>query len=217
MRMKKSIRSVLFIAFILMCGESCSPIENINNENRGIYGTITDFATGEPVASANVQLRPSGETTLTGSDGTYEFKDIAKGDYSITVSKAEYTDLIDDYVITVDSRMMRRDVQIKKLPAYLHIVDNNLNEISSLDFGAEATSKQFVIFNSGPVAINCSLSTTCKWVSNFSSTNVSIPSGGTLPVIVTIDRSKLPNSTNSDFIHVTSNNGNKQIEIKARK
>lgn len=215
-RSVKNIKyGILILAIVLLSG--CTVPNDNNNEARGIYGTVTDFATGEPVASANVQLRPTGETTLTGSDGRYEFNNIAKGDYSITVSKVEYTDLIDDYVITVDSRMMRRDVQIKKLPAYLQIVDNNLKEITVLDFESSATSKQFVIFNAGPVEIKCSVSTTCKWVSGFSTTSSTIPSGGTVPVIVTIDRSKLPNSNNSDYVHVTSNNGNKQIEIRAKK
>lgn len=207
--------STLIMAIMSFSG--CTVPNDNGNETRGIYGTVTDFATGEPVASANVQLRPTGETSLTGSDGRYEFNNIAKGDYSITVSKVEYTDLIDDYVITVDSRMMRRDVQIKKLPAYLQIVDNNLKEITVLDFESNATSKQFVIFNAGPVEIKGTVSSTCKWVSGFSTTSFTLPSSGTAAVIVTIDRSKLPNANNTDFVHVTSNNGNKQIEIRAKK
>lgn len=207
--------SALLLVIMVICG--CTVPSDNGNEARGIYGTVTDFATGEPVASANVQLRPTGETTLTGSDGRYEFNNIAKGDYSITVSKVEYTDLIDDYVITVDSRMMRRDVQIKKLPAYLQIVDNNSQEITVLDFDNSATSKQFVIFNAGPVEIKGTVSSTCKWVSSFSTSTFTLPSSGTAAVIVTIDRSKLPNANNTDYVHVTSNNGNKQIEIRAKK
>lgn len=209
--------TVSTLMLVVMSFWGCSVPSDNGNEARGIYGIVTDFATGEPVASANVQLRPTGETTLTGSDGRYEFNNIAKGDYSITVSKVEYTDLIDDYVITVDSRMMRRDVQIKKLPAYLQIIDNNLQEITVLDFDNTATSKQFVIFNAGPVEITGTVSSTCKWVSSFSTTNFSLHSSGTAAVIVTIDRSKLPNANNTDYVHVTSNNGNKQIEIRAKK
>lgn len=213
------LRTITFSLFMLpiVYFSGCTISNDNGNEARGIYGTVTDFATGEPVVSANVQLRPTGETTLTGTDGRYEFNNIAKGDYSITVSKVEYTDLIDDYVITVDSRMMRRDVQIKKLPAYLQIVDNNLNEISVLDFESTATSKQFVIFNAGPIEIKGSVSSTCKWVSNFSATSFTLPSGGTVAIIVNIDRSKLPNTSNTDYVHVSSNNGNKQIEIRAKK
>lgn len=215
MNVRIILLSTLALAIVSFSG-CTAPNENVNNE-RGIYGTVTDFATGEPVASANVQLRPTGETTLTGYDGRYEFNDLAKGNYSITVSKVEYTDLIDDYVITVDSRMMKRDVQIKKMPAYLQIVDNNLNEITSLDFESSATSKQFVIFNAGPVEIKGTISSTCKWVSKFSATSFTLASGGTVAIIVYIDRTKLPNTNNSDYVHVSSNNGNKQIEIRARK
>lgn len=210
-------KNYFFLLLTAVLAAGCTGPDAIIKEERGIYGTITDYATGDPVINANVQLRPSGETTLTGFDGRYEFNDIAKGNYSISVSKVEYTDLIDDYVITVDSRMMRRDVQIKKLPAYLQIVDNNLNEINLLDFAAEATSKQFVIFNAGPIEISFNVSTTCKWISDLSTKSGTIPSGGTVSVIVAIDRAKLQNTNNSDYIHVTSNNGNKQIEIRAKK
>lgn len=104
------IRDVKFsiLSLLLLCSFGCSTPDDISNENRGIYGIVSDFATGEPVANANVQLRPTGETTLTGSDGRYEFKGIDKGDYSISVSKVEYTDLIDDYIITVDSTLQDR-------------------------------------------------------------------------------------------------------------
>lgn len=187
----------------------------IVTESGGIYGTVTDFATGEPVMDAAVQLRPGGETTLTGSDGRYEFIDLDRGDYSITVSKAEYTDLVDDYVITVDTKMMRRDVQIKKIPAYLQVVDNDLNPITFLDFGTDATSMQFVIFNSGPVSLECEIVHSCAWISDITEVSNPIASGATCPVVITIDRSRLAAGVNTDYVHVTSNNGNKQIEISA--
>lgn len=90
------------IILLCICFSFLSCDQSVNEQKLGsIYGCVTDFATGNPVYAANVQLRPSGETTLTGSDGMYEFLDVEDGDYSITVSKAEYTDLIDDYVIKV--------------------------------------------------------------------------------------------------------------------
>ena len=86
-----SLFSLLLIFVSILNFNSCKPdsIEELGS----IYGIVTDKATGEPVKNANVQLRPSGETTLTGTDGRYEFVDLKNGEYSITVSKTEYTDL----------------------------------------------------------------------------------------------------------------------------
>ena len=162
-----------FIFIVLLCLISCSKQVSDNIENiGGICGVVTDFATGEPIKNANVQLRPSGETTLTGTEGYYEFKNINEGNYSITVSKLEYTDLIDDFVITVvPNKIIRRDVQIKKEPTVLHIIDNEGKELSVLDFGDEVTSKQFVIFNSGAVSISCKVFVSCEWIVSASEIN----------------------------------------------
>lgn len=84
-----------------------------DNKLGSIYGTVTDFETGEPVCNANIRLNPCGETTLTGLDGTYEFKDLEKGNYSLSVSKSHYVDLDDDYVIEIENgNSVHRDLQL---------------------------------------------------------------------------------------------------------
>lgn len=216
-RLIRYISILLIFGMVICCGKESEPSDE-NLKNNTIYGVITDFATGEPVQSANVQLRPSGETTLTGYDGTYEFLDISDGTYSITVSKAEYTDLIDDYPITVtDGKRMRRDVQIKKLPTSLRITDINGTDIKSLDFGSEisVTNKAFNIFNNGTVSINCSIVYSCAWIINVSSIPGKITPGQTVPVSIVIDRTKLNAGDNSTNLYITSNNGSNVLIISA--
>ena len=110
----------------------CKPEEQLGT----IYGTVTDYATGDPVGNANVKLRPSGETTLTGSDGTFEFKDLKTDKYSLLITKAEYADLDDDYIIELEAgKQIKRDVQIRKRMASLQITDMAGNPLDTLDFG----------------------------------------------------------------------------------
>lgn len=87
------------LAFLLLCLAmfSCGK-ENDNGggntpfENKGsIYGCVTDFATGEPVKNAIVQLQPSDETSLTDSDGHFEFLELEERQYTVTVQKTGYT------------------------------------------------------------------------------------------------------------------------------
>ena len=100
--MKKINRQIIlvnmFSLLIILC--SCGEgKENTQDESYGmIYGAVTDIAQGDAVANANVSLRPGGETTLTGSDGIYEFHNVHAGNYTIVVSKSGYEELIDDYV-----------------------------------------------------------------------------------------------------------------------
>ncbi len=183
-----------------------------------IYGTVTDYATGQPIGNVNVKLRPGGETTLTGSNGTYEFKDINAGKYSLSLSKAEYADLDDDYVIELEAgKKVKRDVQMRKQIASLQIVDMNGNGISSLDFGIEESvnSKSFNIYNNGTLKINCQLSHNCQWIQDVVAAATEIEPGQTLTVTVVIDRTRLLTGENRTFLHIISNNGSNELEITA--
>ena len=151
--MKKLMSSFWVILFLTTVFNSCNPI---GDEKGSIYGIVTDKATGDPVKNANVQLRPSGETVLTGTDGRYEFTELKNGDYSLVVSKTEYTDLIDDHIITVDGdKAVRRDVQIEKVPSVFRILDANGNDIDELDFGSMSDDnvRLFNIFNSSTAVL----------------------------------------------------------------
>lgn len=220
----KKYSIIKIAAFLLVCCAmlGCGKEDNLSNGgssgNGSIYGTITDFATGEPVRNANVQLRPSGETTLTGYDGIYEFLDIPDGNYSITVSKAEYTDLIDNYVIEVkNGRRMRRDVQIEKIPTWIRLTNMAGYDITELDFGSNASinMQSFNIYNNGTVSIGCSVVYSCDWIVSVSSVPSTLSPGQNVMVSIQIDRSKLAAGLNSTDLYVTSNNGSNVLHIKA--
>lgn len=216
--MKKVLFYVCLLGMIIV-SQSCEKEKNEADEASGsIYGSITDFATGEPVYNANVQLRPSGETTLTGYDGMYEFLDIPNGNYSITVSKAEYTDLIDDYVITVkNGRRMRRDVQIEKIPTYIRFTDMYGNDISTLDFGDNSSlnMQSFNIYNNGTVKINCQVVESCDWITSVSPSSCTINPGHNILISVQINRSKLASGENVTKLYITSNNGSNVMNVRA--
>lgn len=54
-----------------------------------ISGRILD-EDGEPITGVTVRLSPSGQTVVTGSDGTYEFTELSPGDYTIAPSKSGF-------------------------------------------------------------------------------------------------------------------------------
>ena len=214
---KNTFYLVILLHFLSFCG--CNTDKDAVQGDKGcIYGIIKDSATGEAVAYANVQLRPTGETTLTGYDGMYEFSDIQDGNYSLTVSKAEYTDLIDDYVIEVkNGRRMRRDLQIKKIPTYIRFTDMMGNDIKELDFGSTASlnMQSFNVYNNGTVNITCQLAYSCDWIESVSTTTLSLKPGQNAMVSIQIDRSKLIAGPNSTSLYATSNNGSNVLLIKA--
>lgn len=215
--MKKIILvvSVIIIAVAVCAVWSSCKKEEIKGK---IYGTVTDFATGEPVGNANVKLQPSGETTLTGSDGTYEFKDLDAGKYTLKLSKAEYNDLDDDYVIELEAgKTVKRDVQMKKQIASLQVTDMAGNDITELDFGMEEsiTTKSFNIFNNGTLNITCEITYSCVWITSVSNITSPITPGQTVTVTVSIDRMRLSAGDNSTILSIVSNNGSNEVRVKA--
>jgi len=55
-----------------------------------ISGTVTDVNTGEPVGNVSLTLSPSGKTSVTGSDGNYEFIDLEATQYKIQARHIDY-------------------------------------------------------------------------------------------------------------------------------
>ena len=211
-----SILTAVFavFAFFVSCGGSEG--SNGSGESGSIYGVVTDKALGEAIINAGVELQPVGLKTVTGSDGQFEFNEVATGTYTLYVTKTGYSD--NSSSITVESgKQAKGDVQLEKLPAALRIVDDNGKDISEIDFGEKLAdvSRQFNIFNDGTEKLEWELSFSADWFESVSKESGELKAGGTQGVIVSIDRSLLESGENETTIHVTSNDGNKQLKVKA--
>jgi hypothetical protein len=205
-------------ALLLVCCVmlGCTPEE----EKLGtIYGTVTDFSSGEPIANANVHLNPRGETTLTGSDGTFQFNDLPTGSYSLSLSKNGYVDLDDDYVINIDKgNSVQRSIQMQKQSSSLQIVDNNGNIIALLDFGADedVSQKAFNIFNNGNLTLDFTISKTANWIDEVIPSSGTVAIGDTKPITVIINRASLGSGENKSTLLITTPTaGSVEIVVKA--
>lgn len=54
-----------------------------------IGGTVTAAVTGNPVAGATVSLAPTGLTTTSAADGSYQFTDVPVGEYKVSVASGD--------------------------------------------------------------------------------------------------------------------------------
>jgi hypothetical protein len=209
----------LFVLLLVCCAIlGCSPEE----EKLGtIYGTVTDFSSGEPINNVNVRLNPKGETTLTGMDGTFEFVDLPSGSYSLSLSKNGYVDLDDDYVIEIENGSnVQRSVQLQKLHYSLQIVDNEGHAISVLDFGIEegVTQKTFNISNDGNMALDFTITKTANWVEEVVPSTGRVNIGDAQAVTVRINRDLLSDGENNTGLVITTPNlGGVEVVVKATK
>ncbi len=211
--MKKSLYFVF--GLLLVCGmyQACVPEELPGS----IYGTVVDKATGEPIKSAGVELSPSGLKTVTGSEGQFEFTELDPGKYTLIITKTGYVDGVSGTIEVKPGQQAKGDVQIEKLPPALKVVDDNRQEISTLDFGsAEAdVARSFSLFNDGVESLEWQITTAAEWIKSVSKKEGVLSAGATQSLIVTIDRVKLSSGENTTTMHITSNNGSKQLTITA--
>ena len=126
---------LLFLCCILY---SCGKENASDGSGKGsIYGTVTDFSTGNPVNNAIVRLNPLGEAALTGLDGSFQFSDVPDGTFFLSLSKDGYVDLDDNYNIEIiNGKSVRRDVQLQHAFESFKLTINGI-EIDTLDFGID--------------------------------------------------------------------------------
>lgn len=101
--MKKTLES-LFVVVAMFLAISCTKDEA--NPFGTIFGTVTDSQTMEPIQGAKVTLTPSGKSTVTGNDGTYELVDLEAGSYKITVQASGYQSTLKNITVLAGERAL---------------------------------------------------------------------------------------------------------------
>lgn len=210
-------RLYIIISFTLLAILHSCNFGDEENLSGNIYGIVSDKATGDPVKSAGVELSPSGLKTITGTDGQFEFTELEPGGYKLIVTKTGYSDHISSTINVVAAKTAKGDVQIERLPPALKIVNDKQQEISEIDFGASESdiSRSFNIFNDGVETLEWQVTKTAGWISEISKTEGTLSPGATQALIMTIDRLLLEDGSNTTTVHITSDNGSKQLTVKA--
>ncbi len=152
-----------------------------------ISGIVMEASGGtEPLAGVNVTIPVLGESTTTGSAGTFTFTDVESGNYTLIFTKAGYgTEQKNASVVAGKSCSV--SVQMKATEKKAEIEFNP----SSLNFGTNQTDLSVTIKNNG--------NTTAEWSFNLGNNNWlsvsemagSIQSGRTQSIVFTVDRNYL--------------------------
>lgn len=103
----KSIKTFILISFLFIS------VENIfADDSYIIRGTITDYDE-LPVQFANLSIRELFLSTISDVNGKYEFKDIAEGNYSITIARTGYKTLNTIIEVKSSSSDISSDINFK--------------------------------------------------------------------------------------------------------
>lgn len=194
--MKQKI-TLLMLPLLAVLFSVCSP--DPVDTTGSISGTIRDALDNSVLQGASVTLSPSGKTTVTGNDGHYQFLDVEFGDYTVSVTKADY-----------ESTSQKASIQVGQnttLDFTLRRAKSDL-EVSPLilDFGETDTNLPLVIKNVGQATMTWELVKDEPWVS-CTPQNGSILAGQEASATITIDRTGLTGGTYNRTLIVNSNNG----------
>lgn len=114
--MKKIIYFFFCIAIFTGLFQSCDSKDK--EITGGIYGVVTDKATGETIKSAGVTLEPNGAITVTGSDGHFEFTNLTHGGYAVSINKTDYKEFKSGMITVEAGQTTYVDVQIEKIDLF---------------------------------------------------------------------------------------------------
>jgi len=184
----------------------------------GISGTVIDQATGNPLNAAHIRLQ-TGATATSGNDGFFQFSELEAGEYTLTVTRTGFSELR-GYLVTVrPGQVTQRNVPLERLPPSLQIMSATTPPvpIDTLDFGSALAdvTRSFNIFNDGPERLEWDLTYTAVWITSTNVSSGTLDPGASRPVVVTIDREALSSGANVTTIHVTSNNGVRDLVVTA--
>ncbi len=211
----------VFTVFVVACLlVGCEKKDKAESKSSGsLYGTVIDKTTGTSIANANVELVPLGLSTVTGTDGSFEFANVEEGTYNLYVKKSGYMDYKtpDVKVSYNSSEQFKCDVQLEKLPPALQVLDETGKSVQDINFGytPDDVVRTINIFNNGENKLTWQITSSVKWISKIKPEEGELQAGATQSVVIMIDRTFLAEGVNETTLHITSNNGSKQINVSA--
>lgn len=201
--------SLLVVAIVSSCADNASGDEYYNDYGI-IAGSVSDKTTGEPVATVNVTLDPSGASTVTGSDGTFSFHNLYDYSYTLSISKAGYKPNSTE-VYTTMGETTPVHLLIERIPAIV-TADRDL-----LDFGSNASvnTLSFNIVNSSYEDLEWEIEERCDWITEVKPQKGTLRYGKTEAIVVVIDRLLLSKGANEAVLVVRSSNGSTEVRVTA--
>lgn len=180
--------SAVLIAFFFI---SCT--KDIVDVNGSIHGVIKDFNTGALIANCQVSLTPGGKSSITGSDGTFEFGKLEPGSYTVSFTKAGYEEA-SKTVSVVSGETSSIDITLKAKSAFSASSNN-------LDFGDMSSTQELYFYNNSDETASFSMSNIPSWAS-FSHTSGSVPAGGNISLSVSVNRDAVDYGTHKQIVSV---------------
>lgn len=207
--MKNFIITLLFIISIATI-PSCSSDISEDNKYGSIDGSVSDATTGEPVPTVRVKLTPGGNSTVTGTDGSFSFLNLEPGEYALDISKEDYKANNAKVNVRAGNSTLAH-LLIERIPSIVTA------DRETLDFGANPSlnTLSFNIVNSSYEDLEWEIEERCDWITEIKPKSGILKYGKTEGIVVVIDRENLSQGKNKAVIVIRSSNGSSQMNVIA--
>lgn len=203
---------IIFFMFLLGIYAASSCSSDISEENKygSIAGSVSDATTGEPVPTVRVKLTPGGNSTVTGTDGSFTFQHLEPAEYTLDFSKEGYK-----------TNSAKVNVKIGT-PTSAHLLIERIPSIvtadrETLDFGDNQSlnTLSFNIVNSSYKDLEWWIEDRCDWITEIEPSKGTLAYGKTAGIVVVIDRELLEAGENKAVIVINSSDGSSEMNVIA--
>ena len=183
------------IIWILLAASYCmlvSCVKEIETTVGSIQGIVTNAQNNEPIQGVNISLSPTGLSAVTGSDGRYEFTNLAAGQYTVQGVKSGFESNTKNITI-VAGNVSSGDMMLTP-----EVSGFRLN-VEYLDFGINFSQLNFKIINtSTSLPVDWSITESLSWLTVTPSSG-HLNAGQEVAVMVSIDRTLIEQSTTANL------------------
>lgn len=188
----KKFKFALGISFALIFVLLNSCVKELEVTVGSIQGIVTNASNNEPIKGVNISLSPTGLSTVTGTDGRYEFKNLQVGQYTVQGVKTGFESNTKNISI-VAGNVSSGDMTLTPETAGFKL------NVEYLDFGTNFSSLNFKIINiSNSLPISWNITESMGWLTATPSSG-NLNAGQEVVVMVTIDRDQIEENVTANL------------------
>jgi hypothetical protein len=179
---------------MLICGCSEDEVASFGS----ITGIVTDANSGEPVTSAIVALTPGNSSVQTDASGSYSFKELDPGTYTVQVKASNYETSTTSASVTA-GMITKCDVKLNSSSQQASVELST----STVTFDKGVNEMTFTIQNTGKSgSVSWSISgVTVDWLTILPRTGTTAQ-GSSSTIKLTVDRSKISDESSAIYTSI---------------